>query len=385
MPLTAEQKRQNAAAKLLSTAHMREAELATFLLEFDKSMDTSDGEKGMDVEAPILKSVYLLEGQAGLVTLTNFTSDEFEELWGLMRDHVGANWNVGRGRKTVQKPKDVLMMMLSVLKRGKPWDVVAQSYNMAAPAFKKLVSGFIEVILGYLFNLLVDTVPQEWSMDRLKKENKQFKNFPCVFYTVDVRFQQANHLSGSHSKAKPYFSGKHKLYGVITKVGVNLVGLAVHCTKHKKGSVVDKSILLEHLETHLSLCCKSAIERSIEDNGPFRNHHPNHWSMIADKGYQGIKESCCMVLSKKKPRNRNLSLNDKLGNTKVASDQIIVENFFGRLCSLWGLMHKKFWWSFEKYNTLNQLLIALINFHITNTPCVKKTASFFSKLAINCC
>ena len=369
MPISEEERRRNAAMKLLGTAHQRATELATSLPKYNESMEQdSDAEEGKDVEAPILESMYLVEGQAGLVTLTNFLSDKFEELWVMIKTHVEANWNVGRGRKSPHKPKDVFMMALSVLKRGKPWDVVAQSYNMAAPVFEKLVGGFVEVVSGYLYALLVETVPKDWPMERMKADGKVFENFPCVLYAVDVQFQQTNHPSGNHLESKPFFSGKHNLYGVKTEVAVNSVGLVVHSTKYKKGSVADKTILMEHLQTHLTLCKKTTNGRLLEDNGPQVEKYPNYWSMIADKGYQGIQEACRIVLPKKKPRNGTLTLEDKLGNKMVASDRIIVKNFFGRLCSLWGLMHKKFRWNLDKYDSFNQLAIALTNLHVMKYP-----------------
>ena len=300
MPPPAKDQAKKVAKKLLKSAHQREVELATSLPEFQAEMLVdSDAEEGRDLEAPLLESVCLLEGQTGLITLTNFDLAKFEELRHMIKDHVTTKWNNGRGRKTSHKGKDVFMMSLSVLRWGKPWDVVAQSYNMAAPVLKKLVTGFIDVIEAHLFNALVKSVALDWPMDRLKAGRKTFKSFPSVFYAVDVRFQQTNCPSGNHIESKPFFSGKHNLYSVKTKVVVNSVGLAVHCSKFCKGSVADKTILMDHLQTHLTLCRKTENGRLIEDNGPQRDLYPNHWSMIVDKEYQGIQESCCVVLPKK--------------------------------------------------------------------------------------
>ena len=80
MPLSEQEKHRNTARKLLSTAHQQEAELATSLPEFHKDMEPNSEEEGKDMQAPILESVYLLEGQQGLIMLTNFTSDKFKEL-----------------------------------------------------------------------------------------------------------------------------------------------------------------------------------------------------------------------------------------------------------------------------------------------------------------
>ena len=93
--------------------------------------------------------------------MTNSTFKEVEELWLLIKDHVSANWNVGRGRKHNHKPEDVMVMALSALKCGELWDVVSQSYNMAPAVFEKLVSGFIDAMAEHLYKMLVIIVPEK--------------------------------------------------------------------------------------------------------------------------------------------------------------------------------------------------------------------------------
>ena len=76
-----------------------------------------------------MEEIYFWKGNAGLVTVTNFTGLELNEFWSKISDLVLRKWNVGRGRKVSYKAKDVLMMILSVLKRGEPWDVLALSFG----------------------------------------------------------------------------------------------------------------------------------------------------------------------------------------------------------------------------------------------------------------
>lgn len=123
---------------LLKTAHVQEAELKTVLPAYKSNFEedmVSDKEK--DVDAPILEAVYLLEGQEGLKTLTNFTSEDLDKLWSKLQDHVQANWNVGHGWKVSHKPKDVMVMLLATLKRGESWDSLVQSFQMSIPDFEK--------------------------------------------------------------------------------------------------------------------------------------------------------------------------------------------------------------------------------------------------------
>src|SRR5688572_6854317 len=144
-------------------------------------------------------------------------------------------------------------MVLLTLKRGEPWDVMAQSHGMTPPVFEKLIVGFVEVIGEYLYDLYVDSVPAEWPMERLLAERKQFEFHPTSYYAVDVRFQPTNRPSGNHLESKPFFSGKHNLYGVKTEVSVTPVGLAVNLSRAAKGSVSDKTMMVDNLATHRRL------------------------------------------------------------------------------------------------------------------------------------
>ncbi|KAE9240929.1 hypothetical protein PF004_g7287 [Phytophthora fragariae] len=48
--------------------------------------------------------------------MTNFAPGEFERLWVFVREHIMVNWNMGRERKCADQGKQVLLMMLTVLR-----------------------------------------------------------------------------------------------------------------------------------------------------------------------------------------------------------------------------------------------------------------------------
>ncbi|ETI54861.1 hypothetical protein F443_02398 [Phytophthora nicotianae P1569] len=79
--------------------------------------------------------------------LTNFSHHEFERFWSQVRMHITENWNVGRGRKCEQTPKDVFFyMFLTVLKHCGKWDVVASIFRFKTGAFQKMILSFTGVI-----------------------------------------------------------------------------------------------------------------------------------------------------------------------------------------------------------------------------------------------
>lgn len=60
--------------------------------------------------------------------------------------------------------------------------------------------------------------------------------------------------------------------------------------------------------------------------------------MLVDKGFVGLANTIRVIRPKKKPPRRELTAADALKDRQISSDRIIVENFFGRLCTLWVIV-----------------------------------------------
>ena len=63
-----------------------------------------------------------------------------------------------------------------------------------------------------------------------------------------------------------------------------------------------------------------------------------------------------------------LSASDITKNDKIASDRVIVENFFGRLKTLWAITSDCYTWKRENYDMFFQTCVALTNVHIKFLP-----------------
>ena len=59
--------------------------------------------------------------------MTIFNSKEFRSIYCKIEGIISENWNVGEGRWTQHKPKDVLFMTLVMLKHGGQWDFLGQA------------------------------------------------------------------------------------------------------------------------------------------------------------------------------------------------------------------------------------------------------------------
>ena len=368
------------AKSMLALASEREVQLETELPKFTEDMLESSDEDDQDMEAPILESIYMAEGNQGLMTMTNFSSEEFDALWNQLRDHVLCNWNIGRGRKSKFSPKDVLLMLLSVLKRGEAWDVMAMSFGISPPSFEKLIMVFLNVVSEFCYENFVEGVQEKWNMTRLSEKNRLFRNKPWALYATDVRFQQSNRPSGNHAESKAWFSGKHKLYGLKTEVSVLPIGFAIDCTNMYKGSVSDKAIMQEGYEKHRYFTKKNPAEKALDDQGEFLEHYPDQWAILVDKGYQGCLEGLRVIHPKRKPKGGYLTKEEKKANVEISSDRITVENFFGRLCQLWGLMSKKYRWNLRSYDQFSRFAVSMTNFHISKHPLRKEDSHFHARV-----
>lgn len=82
------------------------------------------------------------------------------------------------------------------------------------------------------------------------------------------------------------------------------------------------------------------------------------------KGYQGAVKQIRAIHRKKKQPHRSLSLEDTRLNENVSSDRIIVERYFGRLCSFWAVLPHKYLWSESSHDMIFKLCLNQTKFHI---------------------
>lgn len=114
---------------------------------------------------------------------------------------------------------------------------------------------------------------------------------------------------------------------------------------------------------------KTLTEQDWDDElGELSDEFPHNWAILTDKGYQGAMELKRVVHPKKKPVNGELSRSDVQRNTKVSSYRILVESYFGRLCSLWQVISCKWKWWERNYDNYFKLCVALTNTHVRWSP-----------------
>lgn len=328
----------------------------------------SSDEEDEEDDHPVISALVSSGGSSIFVSNTNFTEKEFFELYEVIRSELETRLASGRGCKHNTKPTDLFFMTLTCLKRGGTWDDLAFAFRCKTTTFENNTNLMFELISQSLYDKFVRQIREDWTMKEMHDENVVFRNFSSAFYATDVRFQQSLRPTGTHAESKPYFSGKHKLYGVKTEASVLPNGICVMRSRYYRGGKADISIFREYRTWHTGMTKKKEDEVNMEDDGPLVDKYPESWAILMDKGYEGSQNFIRSIHPKKKPRLGRLSVQECSDNSKIAQDRIIVERYFGRETALWAVMERQFKWSLEKYNNIMSLCTALTNFHIVHNP-----------------
>ena len=154
------------------------------------------------------------------------------------------------------------------------------------------------------------------------------------------------------------------MYGYETEVSVLPNGIALACADHDLDSVLDLTMFRSMSHFHRRATKKNEHDRLSPAHGPLRTLYPMNWAILTDNGYQGAAYSLRVLYPKKKPPHDRLSLDDERRIAEMSSDLVILENFYGRQCSLWAITGSKFRWSEGFYDSIFQFSVALTNFRI---------------------
>ncbi|OWZ08273.1 hypothetical protein PHMEG_00019215 [Phytophthora megakarya] len=182
----------------------------------------------------------------------------------------------------------------------------------------------------------------------MDRNGDEFPNYPYAPYALDVKFQPAYRPSGRFAEQKHYFSGNHKLYGFKIECAVVPPGLAVHVSKHYPGSVSDITICMINLVTHQRMLTKTSSKASRNDYGEGSTSFAAMWGAI---------------IPKRRPRGGALTFDEESRNRRVSSARVLVENYFGRMTSLWRVCSTTFTWHESKFDRIINICVALTNFH----------------------
>ncbi|KAG3234651.1 hypothetical protein PI124_g20301 [Phytophthora idaei] len=265
-----------------------------------------------------------------------------------------------------------------ILKHYDTWDKHAIGFGLKTNILEKMIFKLLKIVKPIFFKEFVKPI----GMKNQREKGDTFRNYPYALYATDVKFQPANHPSGRFTEQKAYFSGKHKLYGYKLDCPVACRGQAVDLSLHEPGSTSDVTMFVNRRDTHLAFLAKDHDELHNDDNGEGSPEHPVSCAVLVDKGYQGAAGVTRTIQPTRKPRGGELTHAEVARNKLVSADRVIVENYFGRVCSLWKVMYVPFKWNEVRLDRLARICFALTNYHVGFMPlCREDSVTYRSVLA----
>ena len=129
----------------------------------------------------------------------------------------------------------------------------------------------------------------------------------------------------------------------------------------------------KHIDDHLERLVKDNLDaKESDDLSVDDDDDKNMWAALLDKGYKGSHKYGRFLTPKKKTARRDLDSDDKKKNNRIEKDRVIVENFFGRMKTIWGAAEQTFRFRDDLYAPCMKMCVALTNYHVTILPLRKE-------------
>ncbi|ETV79996.1 hypothetical protein H257_07189 [Aphanomyces astaci] len=143
--------------------------------------------------------------------------------------------------------------------------------------------------------------------------------------------------------------------------GGGLTGWALCCNVRRTSWVHDLTILHTRRDLHTTNLTKSACEAALPDHGELLAKYMATWACLVDMGYIGVDHTLRGIHPKRRPQNGTLDAADVERNRRLSSDRVVVENFFGRVCSF-----------------IQRTTFALTNFHLSLMPARTEDEDYYA-------
>lgn len=125
-------------------------------------------------------------------------------------------------------------------------------------------------------------------------------------------------------------------------------------------------ILRKNKAFHEEASNKVIRDLGFEDNGKLQHYSSELWAILANKGYQEAAEETRVIHITRAPARGALTALEIEENRKTSGDRIIVENYFGRITSLFTVLSHKYRWNEPLYDHIFKISVSLIDCHIKN-------------------
>ena len=209
--------------------------------------------------------------------------------------------------------------------------------------------------------MLYDSQVKWITLDELIANHQTFGNHPFYIGAVDASVQK---IHRPREDQRLWYSGKHKCHCIKVQAMVSPSGFLTDLRGPEPGSVHDCQ-MYQRSQLNARLCQERDFRARLYPGSP-------PLGVLFDKGYTGVVSLfASAVLPFRKPPGRELNEGEVEYNRRVGSDRIVVERWFGRHKTLWGVMSAVFpLRTMKGYETVYRFCAALTNLHIAHHPLV---------------
>jgi len=301
-----------------------------------------------EIEPFSFEAIVEKEGERATKSIFGFEVGEIREIGEVVGPCLK---QLGRGRRGLAAI-DTLAIFLCWASSGLTLDKISTFLKLSRTRISRNIKKFIKRSGDMLISRFIpQTIDSERSVIK-------FTNFPAAIGAVDATVVPICRPQ-DHARQVFFYDGKHHDHTFKFQLLVAPDGVALHrskvveCKKHDK-RLFDESGIIDFITFELQVRRATRLSRH---------------AILADSGYTGITDSIPeAVVSLKNSPDRELTEDELAFNRSLASDRMIVENYFARMKTLFGIIAEDYRGDLFDLNELIQILVALTNFHISKHP-----------------
>jgi len=326
-----------------------------------ENVNFEDEEPELSSLAPITWQILESENRENIRAMTNFYRQEYLDLIAILNPVFAQNKT--RGKKLISD-HDGFLVLLTWFKHYETFGKLCVTFNVTQSVIQAKISRMLKIVSGPLIQHFIRKIYREEQV----RTNIRFPDFGEAVAVIDCTVQKINRPKMSFQEAKGFFSDKHKMYCLKKETVHAPNGEAMYVSNYYLGAVHDFTIFKDSIEKHKDYLTKTPEEVPINDEGMGVDDFPTEWGMMMDKGYTGAQDLLRAIMPKKKPIRGRLTLEEKELNRLIASNRIIIENFYGRLKTLWKILFEQYRNEHNIYDLIFDTCVALTNFNISINP-----------------
>lgn len=265
--------------------------------------------------------------------------NEVNTVWGYCKDTIINHYLEHHHFEPTVYPYDSLLLTLYWLRDYAPERAIAAEFDSNLSDVYRHIQHCMDALISHY-------VPHYLSVDNIPTQYGRLDNGQHYYGAVD---------STPIAIHQPEHNADRRLYYHM-KAGTSYA-LKFQLTVHKNGFVWDVSNVVVGSKADAKLFRDSTIPPHIHE----------HLQLLADKGYQGVDN---LITPMKKPRNRELTEQEKDSNTDISSHRAIVENVIHQLkgWSILGTIYRQNRTDLVQATNIVKTVTALYNMRLARMP-----------------